>query len=141
MKLFPDYKIVTQLKIIIEYYEGELNLEPLIEFKKRQAADKNYSPHYDIIADLRKCDLKINPDEVDSYMEFLVKNRMIVGNRKNAIITQEPYQVVFSELLKRSYSRLSKTIEIFSSVSAALNWINKKDLNLEKFNKIMRDIA
>ena len=43
MDKISKYKIIPELKIIVEYFEGSLYLDDMIEFVTKEMKDKDYS--------------------------------------------------------------------------------------------------
>ena len=53
------YGIYKNLKLVIEYFEGNIYLYDIINLKTQQSKNKDYNRNYNVIADFRKAELKI----------------------------------------------------------------------------------
>lgn len=117
------YKILTEIPVIVEYYEGLITLNDLIEFEIREMNDENYSPDLNTITDLRNAKLSALDYEVNEFVNFLKQTKGIVGNRKVAIITNTPDQVAITSLYSMYTKDLPIKNEVFSTIEAAISWL------------------
>ncbi len=124
MKQFANFMIVPEFSLIIECCKGNTSVEDAIGMKNAEMADKQYSPAYNIVVDIREMEASLDnsiAEPLAIFSEFL--NKLLIRGRV-AFITTKPHQVVLSELLKRFVSDpLSSEIEIFSSPEAAIKFL------------------
>lgn len=118
------YRILEKYALIIEYHEGLFTLEGIIEFRKKQALDKKFSSDYSILMDLNNVEIAGSTEEVKSYVKFYIDNKNIVGKRSMAVLTNTPNQVFYTTLFEQHNTRLPQKTKIFSTVGAALRWLN-----------------
>lgn len=93
---------------LIEYWKY------LIDYKLISSSTKG------IINDLTNCNLCMNKDEFDSFIQFLDSNKTI-RKIKIAVITTNPKNIVFPMLAENSKNQLN--VKPFSTSEAAENWI------------------
>lgn len=74
---------------------------------------------------LKKVTFNTNFEDVDKYAHFLADNHKVYGNRRVALITNTPNQVVSTTIFKMIQQNTSQ-VEIFSTSESALDWLNSK---------------
>ena len=120
------YKIDPKNQVIIETFSEDFTLQGYIAHKNKLHNDPEFSPNYHIIADLRKTSInKMHTDAIENMISFLANNKDKISNRKSAIVTSTPKQVVNSFIFSKYARELSIKIKIFSTFEAALDWINE----------------
>lgn len=117
------YCIVKERRLIVEYHKGVGTYEDAMAFRKEQAIDPNFSPEFDIIADLRDLTFDVNVLGLKSLIEFYHQNRNLMGTRRTAIITETPMQVAFATIYKQLHTNLPQSLKIVSTIGAAVNWV------------------
>lgn len=119
------YKILPELKLIIEVFSGFLGIPDAIELKEREANDPLFSPNYNfiVVANLVRTSFDTDVD-FSHYIESLTRNKTMVAPRKSAILTHTPEQVVYSTLYKHAIQVLPINFKIVSTLNVALQWIN-----------------
>jgi len=132
-----QYKILPELKIMIEYFSVEMSLDDLISHRKIMIHDIEYNPTYNIITDFRDAYLNGNEDDILSFIEFAKNYPNLAAKRRAAILTETPNQTVISSIYKLKLQDLPFIVKIFSTVSAALNWVG---LTLTDKEKIENEI-
>lgn len=122
--LRSQYRVLQDVVLIIECHEGHLTLDNMIQFRKEQQLDRNFSPELDILMDLRKVEISGDPGEVNDYVNFYKENEHFSGNRRIAVLTDTPNQVFYTTLFEQFSKMLNQRTKIFSTVEASLNWLN-----------------
>ncbi len=140
MLSFQEYKIFPDLELVVDLYHGDLNLNGLIAFKRRQVLDTAFSPRYDLIADSRRSVLHFEPSDVELYADFVMQAGDVIGTRKTAFIADKPFQVVLATLFERFDNTLPHTFKVFSTESAAISWIGKHGFSDDDFNKTIDEL-
>lgn len=119
------YKILPELKLIIEVFSGSLGILDAIELKEREVNDSLYNPGYNFIVVANFVDANLDTDvDFSTYINTLTNSKKMVAPRKSAILTQTPQQVVFGTLYKHAIQILPIDFKIVSTLQAALKWIN-----------------
>jgi hypothetical protein len=119
-----SYKIIPELKLILEIFGGKVVLDEFIKLKKKETEDSNYSPDFNFIISLR--DLKSDTETLEGikgYVDFVRENKRIPGNRKTVILTDTPNQVVVATLYESEVRELPMNLKIVSTLKAALQWV------------------
>ncbi len=124
MKDFLAYKIIPELKLIIEFIYGTLNYENGVAVKKMEIQDKDYNPGYNFLVDYTHCRISYTDADLLKYVRDLRDNPLIIGNRKSAMITKTPAHVVFNTLYTEALKEFPMKFKIFSSIPAAMDWID-----------------
>lgn len=120
-----SYIILPDLKLIIELFSDSTTVNDAIELKKMEINDINYDSSFNFLVLFLNIDLPItnvSETEIKKYVESIKSNKQIISNRKSAIITEKPNQVVLGTLYEMTVKELPMNYRIFSSIKAALNW-------------------
>ena len=135
MKKYLSYKILPEFKLILENFKGQVTVEDIINLKKIESMDNSYNPKFNIIADIRDSEYISYDSAIESTISLYFNFRStFFTNSKVAILTATPHQVVISTILKKLCTNLeSLLIEIFSTMEAAIRFIN---IPIENFNHI-----
>jgi hypothetical protein len=125
MDKIATYKIIPELKLIIEVFAGKISIIDAIELKRREIEDKDYNLNYNFIVSINELetDDKFEYD-FSRYIDTIKEDNRIRGIRKSAIITKTPNQVVAGTLYEFAARELPMNFRIVSTIKAALNWIN-----------------
>ncbi|MFZ2284584.1 MAG: hypothetical protein WAV86_11975 [Lutibacter sp.] len=126
--LISNYKILKEHNLIVEYHSGILDADSFIEFKKSITLDPLFLPSLNYFVHLKKVTFSTNLEDIDKYVRFLDANSKVYGNRRVALITDTPNQVVSTTMFKMMQNN-SHSVEVFSTNENALEWLNS---NLNK---------
>jgi len=134
------YKILPELNLIIEYYGGKINLDDVICHKRLEIKDLEYNGNYHFIADLRDVELNVSIQDITDYLHFVKKNNQVIGQRNSAILTNSPNQVAITTLFKMKGENLPVGYEVFSTLEAAIEWINLSSNYCDIIEEIIRNM-
>ena len=118
------YQIDTQKKIIIETWPGEVKIENYIEVKQSQFKDSDFNPDFDVITDLRGLTQKYAEETIQKIADFMAEHSDNMRDRKSAIIADNPHSVASAYVFKEKCKTLPVRISIFTTIDAALEWLN-----------------
>jgi len=138
--LVSTYKILKEHNLIVEYHSGIVDLISFINFKQKIALDPLFSPNLHFFVHLKNVSFNTNSEDIDKYVKFLETNYNVYGNRRVALITNTPNQVVSTTMFKMMQQNTSQSVEIFSTNESALQWLNRnlnKDVILAVLAKLM----
>jgi hypothetical protein len=121
------YKIISELQLAVEYYEGQISLNDVIAFELSEMKNSEYSPMLNFIADFRNAELTASESDVKEFVDFLKKTEGIIDNRKVALVTDTPNQVVLKTLYALYTSDTPVKIKVFSTLDAAMKWLEVKE--------------
>lgn len=122
--LVSNYKILKEHNLIVEYHSGILDADSFIAFKKSITTDPLFLPSLHYFVHLKNVTFSANLEDIDKYVDFLEDNNKVFGNRRVALITNTPNQVVSTTMFKMIQENKSQSIEIFSTNESALEWLN-----------------
>jgi hypothetical protein len=138
--LISHYKILKEHNLIIEYHSGILDVDSFIAFKKSLTFDSLFVPSLHYFVHLKNVTFLTNMEDIDKYVRFLEANSNFFGNRRVALITNTPNQVVSTTIFKMMQQNKSQSVEIFSTDESALEWLNSsfnKNENLAVLAELM----
>ncbi|MDP2068300.1 MAG: hypothetical protein Q8K04_04975 [Lutibacter sp.] len=124
--LVSTYKILKEYNLIVEYHTGILDADSFINFKKKIALDPLFLPNLHFFVHLKNVTFNTNMQDIDKYANFLEANSKIFGNRRVALITNTPNQVVSTTMFKMLQQNRSQSVEVFSTNESALEWLNSR---------------
>ena len=132
MKKHANYRILSELGLILECCKGQATVEDAVNMKKDEISDQLYHPDYNIIVDFQEFEAAINADTTNSVSRFFDFLTNIGLKSKVAFLTAEPHQVVISMILKELSSELvSLKIGVFSTVDAAIRYLGIPNVHLD----------
>lgn len=134
------YKILKDQNIVIEYYEGVLDIDSFINFKRKLTKDNLFSDSLNYYIDFRNVTFIISEDDVDKYLNFLLNNSDYLGKRKVALITNTPNQVVPTTFFKIKRANSLQMIEVFSTNEAATDWLGIKTLSINEVETVLKKL-
>lgn len=140
MRVNNNYYINKEGEYIIIYYSGEVGLEEIKELLISMGKDKNYSPKYSTVNDLRDCNLIADLAKLKEYIEFVKQNMHTVDIRKTAFLTSQPIQVVLTQLFSDSIQKFNVNSKVFTTSKAAIEWLANPNLDPTYYDIIINEI-
>lgn len=129
--LKSNYIILKEHNLLIEHHSGNLDLDSYINFVTRTSNDPLFSTNMNYLIDLSDVVVTSSLDDIYKYNTFTEDKFKSVRKRKVAMVTNTPNQMVFSTLFKNSNTQKLKEIEIFSTSTAAIDWLNSNLIKIE----------
>ncbi len=133
------YKIIPELKLIIEFGYGILNYENGLSFKLIESQDKDFNSTFNFLVVYTHLKIQYTKEDIAHYVDELKEHKEIVGNRKSAMLTDTPNQVVFNYIYRDALKEFAMTFEIFSSLSVAVDWLGVPIENESTINNLIED--
>ena len=134
--------------LVVEYYNGSINADDLIHFKKVISAEADYNLYTNTVVDFRDCDLTIEEGVlgIDSVLnkiaQFLKTNFKDTGTRKVAFLTSKPNEVtltiLYTYILKKY--ELNFDLNIFSTEKGVADFLGKGILTKEELASIINEL-
>ncbi|MBE0422525.1 MAG: hypothetical protein IBX66_01150 [Lutibacter sp.] len=137
--LVSNYKILKEQNLIVECHSGILDADSFIAFKKSITIDPLFLPSLHYFVHLKNVTFSTNLEDIAKYTSFLEANSKVFGNRRVALITNTPNQVVSTTMFKMMQQNKSQSVEIFSTNESALEWLNS-NLNKSEILAILADL-
>lgn len=133
------YVIFSEYELIVERIDGVLNLENLTKIKADQDADTEFNPAYNLLTDIRSTELCFPKKELEIYIDYLEKHPLTQSGRQFALLTATPMQVAIASLIQSKTRHLPQRMEIFSSLKAALSWLNVQEIEESKVKYVLEE--
>jgi len=130
MKGIYKYIILKELKLIIQFYQGDITLVGLINLKKEVLQDKSYNSDYGLLTDFRLSNILLNVDEVEEYGNWLKENSN--RNNLNMILTSTPQQTVKTMIFGSNTELIKYNFDTCSTLEHSLKHLNVELKNLKK---------
>lgn len=138
-----NYHILKEQKLILEIRAGVATYDALIAFKKKQIQLPDFDASYNMLVDVTglKADLLI--DDIGRYTQFIKQSYPeAVMHSKVASIVGDMSQTIYSVELIKNKLNFTNDMELFKTLSAALNWLGKpiSDLQAQEiFNQLKKE--
>ena len=141
MKKYANHMILPEFRLILECCKGQASVEDAINMKKDELLDKLYNPNYNIIVDFREFDSFINSSNIRSVSDYINFLKKFDIKSKVALLTTKPHQVIVGQILKElSIKSLAMDIEIFSTLKAAISYLDCPVENYETINRSLIEL-
>jgi len=130
-KKIASFKILVEKKIILEYFSGSITWTDVKKLKMLEIHDLKYNNTYNLIGDLRNSNMLFqNKKEITEFLDFIRLTGKSNSEKKVAILTSSPNNVVTAELLRLNKDELPQILKTFSTVESLLSWldVNKKEI-------------
>jgi len=139
MKACAHYRIISDLQLVIEYFGGNLTIEDVINTKKQELKE-NYDPSFNFIVDFRNARNAFTQEELKEYIYFVSRNKEFVGDRKSAIISNNPLSLVTTSIYAM-YGRnsLPMQIKIVENLNEAMKWCEVDNSNYEFIEDVLKN--
>ncbi len=130
MSGFYKYLIISNLNLIIQFHQNDLTFEGIKKLKQTIINDSKYNPEYNVIIDLRLADVKMTPNELQRYGNWV--QDILNDTKKNmALLTSNPNQVTSATLYRLNDNFTNLNYEVFSTMEAALRHIDIDISNMQ----------
>jgi hypothetical protein len=137
------HQILPEIKVTVEYFSGLINLDDLIKHRNILADDNEFNPVDILIADFRYAHLNLKKMDILAFIDFMRSTKKLLGDRRAAILTNTPNQVVASSIYISNLKDLPMKVNFFSTLNAAIGWvhlpINDMDLIDETLKKMKNE--
>ena len=116
------YRFDESTGILYKYYFGTITLDDIFSTWDEAISKKIIPPNTKgFILDYTKANFDIKINEVDRIPEYYRKHLNIFENKKIAIITQTPDDIVFPIMVEKKDSGYSS--HPFYTIEAAIEWV------------------
>ncbi|MBN4082791.1 hypothetical protein JYT50_00215 [bacterium AH-315-A23] len=140
MSVFYEYIILEEIKLIIEFYQGDITLRGMKNMKRNLFQDKYYNAEYKILSDLRLSKNSLTIEEAEDYGAWVGEKLKSLGSSSQAILTSTPQQVVQSLIYSSNVNFKNNNCKVFSTLEGVLNFLSIDISNIEviknEINKI-----
>lgn len=141
LKSATRFKILPELRLIVEVYQGTLTVEDFIRVKLSEAKNPCYSPEFNVIADMRASIIKPLKKEVGRYAESIQSQPELYGSRRSAILTDTPDHVVAATLYEFINAQTPLRLKAFSLLTACLDWIEVPYDKMDLVQSVLRELG
>ncbi len=140
METSKSYKILPELKIVLDVFSGVTRLREMIEKFTAITSDPSYDPTFHYIGDLRETYVDISPAELKSYVEFLSNTVIAFGEQRAAILVSNPRDTALSYLLMNHTERLPFNISVYSGIKDAMFFVQIDSVHQELIEATLQEL-
>ena len=97
MRNSAQYIIHPELKVIVEYFSGLVNLYSMIDHQTALIKETLYDPGFNSVTDFRDANFEAKRDDVINYAKFTKSTPRMLGKRKAAILASTPQQNLITD--------------------------------------------
>jgi hypothetical protein len=126
-----SYKIIPEKKLVLEYFCGTLTWKDIVNNKKKLVLEKEYNPTYNIIDDVRDAFATFTEEGINEFVKLLNTHKGLYGNRRSAILTNTPNQIVNSVMLDSLKKDLPINFKTVSTFIEAAKWVKVAHTDFE----------
>lgn len=141
MEKIIRYQILPELRLVIEFAQGDVFLEDSINLKKQQMKDENFDASYNFIVVANNANMNFNEEQIEAYVSFVKSQAALIENRKSAIITSTPDQVVVYTIYDIAVEMLPMNFQVVSTLETAMNWTNVPMEQLEFLKQTIKELG
>lgn len=123
-----DYQIITDQKLIKEFYYGHFKWNDLIQYTLSTRQDIMFDESYNVISDFTKAKVILNIKDLDDYINEYEKYSPILN--KCAIIVSKSYNTPMAMLFEIQVR--IQNAKVFYSYEDAYEWLNIDPVLIEK---------
>lgn len=134
------YKILKAKNLVIKYYKGEFSLPELIASANFTGHDIDFKPTMNVVNDLRDSIIIAEETEIEKLINYYKENQKLYAERKVAFITSSPNQVVFGLMLTNFKNEALISINTFSTLSPAIEWVELPISDLEMIENCIDEL-
>lgn len=117
-----NYVILPQNKLIIECYNGVLNLQNISLHKMELVKDSTFSSNYDLISDVRDALIDVTLNDVSQYIESM-KQMGTLGQRRTATLVDTANQKAYALAFNKLKSTFPQAHNFSSNLDDLLEWL------------------
>ncbi|WP_319481073.1 hypothetical protein [uncultured Draconibacterium sp.] len=133
MDKFLGYYIIKEKRVIVEILKGAITVNEYIKFKTNQIEDEDFNPNFNFILDIRDNNIVFSSElekKMKQYIAFEKTIGSLSSEKKVAVITNTPQQVVYSTLYEKLDER-KIVYSIFSTKDEALKWLSLSNSDMD----------
>ena len=119
---YLSYKILPELKLIIQYLSGPVEGEDAIALVKKIRKDTGYDPVFNVLIDFRDITITWNTNSSNSlthFVSFMKESPDYMSGKKIVLLFSKPAQAVLSILLQKNYEAFPVTTDLYTTLEAA----------------------
>ncbi|MCE1198561.1 MAG: hypothetical protein LWW85_06295 [Marinilabiliales bacterium] len=138
MEFSAKYLILSDLRLVLESYQGDVTLNALVSHKQMMMSDPSFDPNFNILIDVRGCSFNMDKLDLQRFLEYGRSEAKMRFQRRTALLAETPEQTAATSLLVNRAHDMPILMEVFSTETAAMRWVG---LQMTSFNFISMLLA
>ncbi len=134
------YKIFTEYNLLIRYFQDNTAISDIYDNIISSLTDNSYHNNLKVLFDLRNAQLEINMEAMKNFANCIRIHSALQEKRYSVFLTTTPNQVAFSNILSSLRIHQRFQFRTVSTLQAAINFLDLKELSESEIEKIIFDI-
>lgn len=127
MEKYLSYTIISELKLVICNYQGEISIKEVTQLTLTFIADPLFNPDFNVLLDFRNSAAIGFRVDITDYVDFLRKTISFKKKVKLGIVYSTPNQEFLLKFYKTFGKFLNLEIEYFRQLDQYFEWMQFPD--------------
>ncbi|MBK3519331.1 hypothetical protein [Carboxylicivirga marina] len=134
------FKIIRELNLIVEYYQGDITVHDIIRNKKATIQHPDFNKDANVVLDLRDANVMFEKDDMQTLVTFFKSNSEFQGDKKAVYLTSKPQEVVNTMLFSLKVGEFSIKPQTVSTIEAAVAFMHIDGLDAIRLDAILGEL-
>lgn len=135
------YLISEELKLILVFYSGVLDIGELIRQTNARNEDPAYDPSYHVIYDFRDCIFDIQLSDFEACITEAKQNPVYRIENRVAILVNKPKETILTfSFISSVRQYTSSNFEVFYALGVALQFVNVPLTEKRRIEHLLRKL-
>lgn len=134
------YKIIRELNLVVEYYQGDLTAHDIMGNKKATTEDVDFKKDDSVVLDLRDANVQMDKNDMEKMVAFFKGNSVFQGDKKAVYLTSKPKEVANTMLFSMLVNKYRIQPQSVSTLEAAVQFLHIDGLGVERLNTIIEEL-
>jgi hypothetical protein len=119
-----SFLIIPELKLILTYFQGSININDIIQMNLQLIADKSYDSTYNMIMDFRDSTALAFKMDITDFFEFFKKTITLKKKIQCGIMYSTPNQKILIAFYIPTAMLLNINAQGFRELNKCLDWMH-----------------
>lgn len=135
MSIQTTYRIIPELRLILTYSHGKMQVTDLMQLSMKIIQDETYDATYDIIWDLRATTALGFKMDIMEYIDFLKNNLRLKNRIRSSVLLSTPNQKFLMSIFKPLAKLNNIDAENFLEIEKCFKWMGYSENEQVIINK------
>ena len=137
---YAKYLVLPEHKIILCYFEGQIQIQDIISINSQLISDPLYTPDCDVLMDFRNCEALVFRIEILEFVNFFKKNIKVKGKVKSGIIINSMNAEFLFNTYKSFINLFNVEAQRFHDLDSCLLWFRPKENDFTEIKEALVSI-